>query len=71
MQNKKQPTLRLYKDILLLYVLGLTGKDIMKFKLDYIQAFNYIEEQHNKLLIENAELKKSFLNMYNEVRKKK
>ena len=69
-QNKQQPTLRLYKDILLLYVLGLTGKDIIEFKLKYIQAFNYIKEQHNKLLIENAELKKSFLNMYNEVRKR-
>lgn len=69
-QNKKQPTLKLYKDILLMYLLGLTGKDIIEFKLKYIQAFNYIEEQHNKLLIENAELKKSFLNMYNEVRKR-
>lgn len=67
-QNKKQPTYRIYKDLLLMYLLGLTGQDIIEFKIKYIQAFNYIEQQYNKLLIENGKLKESFYKMYNEIR---
>ncbi|WP_252251131.1 Rha family transcriptional regulator [Clostridium sp. VAP52] len=63
-QNKEQPTYKLYKDLLLMYVLGLTGQAIVKFKVKYISAFNYIEQEYNKLLIE------SFLDMYNEIRKR-
>lgn len=69
-QNKKQPTLRLYKDLLFIYVLGLTGKSIVEFKAKYIDAFNYIEEEYKRLLEENARLKESFLNMYNQIRKR-
>lgn len=67
-QNKTQPTYRLYKDLLLMYLLGLTGQDIIEFKVKYIEAFNYIEKQYNKLLIENGKLKESFYKMYNEIR---
>lgn len=67
-QNKEQPTYRLHKDLLLLYLLGLTGKEIIEFKLKYIAAFNYIEQQHDKLLEENAELKKTFFKTYNNMR---
>lgn len=69
-QNKEQPTYKIYKDLLFMYVLGLTGQEIIEFKIKYISAFNYIEQEHNRLLIENAQLKESFLNMYNEVRKR-
>lgn len=67
-QNKTQPTYRLHKDLLLMYLLGLTGQDIIEFKIKYIQAFNYIEQKYNKLLIENGKLKESFYKMYNEIR---
>lgn len=69
-KGEERPTLRLHKDLLFMYILGLTGKQIVEFKMKYIDAFNYIEEEYNKLLIENAQLKESFLNMYNEVRKR-
>lgn len=69
-QNKKQPTYRIYKDLLLMYILGLTGQEIIEFKMKYIGAFNYIEKEYNKMLIENGKLKKSFYEMYNEIRKK-
>jgi len=69
-QNKEQPTYRLYKDLMLKYVLGMNGKKFGEFQLKYIDAFNYIEEEYKKILIENAQLKESFLNMYNEVRKR-
>lgn len=66
----KTTTYKLYKDLLFMYVLGLTGQSVIEFKMKYIDAFNYIEKEHNKLLIENGLLKESFLNMYNEVRKR-
>lgn len=69
-KGEDRPTYRIYKDLLLKYILGMNGKKYGEFQIRYIDSFNYIEEQHNKLLIENAELKKSFLNMYNEVRKR-
>lgn len=67
-QNKKQPTYRLHKDLLLLYLLGLTGKEIIEFKMKYIAAFNYIEQEHDRLLKENAELKETFFKTYNTMR---
>ena len=69
-QNKKQPTFRLHKDLLFMYILGLTGQSIIEFKMKYIGAFNYIEQEYNRLLIENSKLKESFYNMYNEIRKR-
>lgn len=69
-QNKKQPTYRLYKDLLLLYILGLTGKEIMTFKIKYIDAFNYIEAEIKRHIEEKAQLKKAFYDMYNEIRKR-
>jgi phage regulator Rha-like protein len=42
-QNKSQPTYKVYKDLLLMYLLGLTGQQIIEFKIKYIDAFNYIE----------------------------
>lgn len=69
-QNKEQPTYRLYKDLMLKYILGMKGKKFGEFQLKYIDAFNYIEQEYQKLLIENAKLKESFYNMYNEIRKR-
>ncbi|WP_252225001.1 MULTISPECIES: Rha family transcriptional regulator [unclassified Clostridium] len=66
----KEKTYRLYKNILLMYLLGLTGKEIIEFKIKYIQAFDYIEKEYNKRLIEHGKLKESFYKMYNEIRKK-
>lgn len=68
--KKEIKTYRVYKDLLLMYLLGLTGKEIIEFKMKYIDAFNYIEIQYNKMLIENGKLKESFFNMYNEIRKR-
>jgi len=74
-QNKKQVTSRIYKDMLFFYLMDLSAQgnkknDLLEFKLKYIDAFNYIEKEYNRLLIENAQLKESFYNMYNEVRKR-
>lgn len=69
-QNKQQPTYRIYKDLMLKYILGMNGKKFGKFQLKYIDAFNYIEQEYNKLLIENSKLKESFYNMYNDIRKR-
>lgn len=69
-KNEKRPTCRIYKDLLLKYILGLNGKKFGLFQLQYIDAFNYIEIQYNKILIETGKLKESFFNMYNEIRKR-
>jgi phage regulator Rha-like protein len=74
-QNKKQVTSRLYKDMLIFYLMDLTAQgnkknDLLEFKMRYIDAFNYIEEEYKRLLEENAKLKESFLNMYNQIRKR-
>ena len=66
----KRETLKIYKDLLMVYVLGLNGEKYTDFKFDYVDAFNYIEQQYNKLLIEHGKLKESFYNMYNEIRKR-
>lgn len=74
-QNKKQATTRIYKDMLILYFMDISAQgskkdNLLEFKMKYIDAFNYIESEYKRLLIENAQLKESFLNMYNEVRKR-
>lgn len=69
-QNKTVTTYKLYKDLLLTYVLGLTGQNITIFKIKYIDAFNYIEQEHNRLLEEYSKLKESFINMYNDMRRR-
>lgn len=69
-KNEKRPTYRIYKDLLLKYIIGLNGKKFGLFQLQYIDAFNYIEIQYNKILIENGKIKESFMNMYNDIRKR-
>lgn len=44
-QGKKQPLYLLTRDGLTLLVMGYTGKEAMKFKLAYIEAFNCMEKQ--------------------------
>lgn len=69
--KSKEITYRLYKDLILMYILGLNNRgDILKFKMKYISAFNYIEEEYKKLLKEHSALKDSFLKMYNDIRKR-
>lgn len=68
--EKSLSTYKVYKDLLLMYLLGLNGDKYFDFKLQYIDAFNYIEEKYNELLIEHGKLKESFYNMYNEIRKR-
>lgn len=65
----KTTTYRIYKDLLFMYLLGLTGSKIIEFKMKYIDAFNYIEEEFNKQLKLNSQLKEDFLRMYNDIRK--
>ncbi|WP_317818622.1 Rha family transcriptional regulator [Clostridium tetani] len=66
---EKRTTYRLYKDLLFLYVLGLNGQKYFEFKVNYIDAFNFIEEEYNRILEKHARLKQSFLKMYNTIRK--
>lgn len=67
--SKKVVTYRIYKDLLINYILGLTGDKYFDFKVNYQSAFNYIEEEFNKQLKLNSQLKEDFLRMYNDIRK--
>jgi phage regulator Rha-like protein len=66
--SKENITYRLSKDLTIHYILGLTGTKYSRFKFEYQAAFNYIEKEHDRLLEENAELKRTFLKMYNDMR---
>ncbi|MCD3319538.1 hypothetical protein G8V07_14240 [Clostridium botulinum D/C] len=66
----KEATYKIYKDILINYILGMNGDKYFDFKIKYQSAFNYIEQEHNKLLQEYADLKDSFLTMFNDIRKR-
>lgn len=67
-QNKKQPTYRLYKNLLLMYVLGLNGEKYIKFKIKYIEAFDYIEQQYMNYMAERMKIKDGFYKIYNDLR---
>lgn len=67
--TKENTTYRLSKDLIIHYVLGLNGKKYAKFKFEYQAAFNFIEEEYNRILEKHARLKQSFLKMYNTIRK--
>lgn len=74
-KGENRPNMKLYKDLAIKYILGLTPRkkdknyqNIIEFQYKYIDAFNYIEEEHNKLLEKYANLKDSFLTMYNLMR---
>lgn len=56
-------TYRLYKNLLLMYILGLTGKEIVEFKMKYIKAFDYVENEIKRHIEEKAQLKKAFYDM--------
>lgn len=66
--TKENTTYRISKDLIMNYILGLSGEKFSMFKFQFQSAFNYIEKQYNKLLIENGKLKESFYKMYNEIR---
>ena len=66
--SKENITYRLSKDLTIHYILGLTGTKYSRFKFEYQAAFNYIEKEHDRLLEENAELKRTFLKTYNDMR---
>ncbi|NFF75873.1 hypothetical protein FCV38_02465 [Clostridium sporogenes] len=75
--KETRPTMRLYKDLIIKYIIGLTPrktdknyKNIIQFQYRYIDAFNYIEQEYKKLLEEHSALKDSFLKMYNDIRKR-
>lgn len=44
-QNKEQPMFLMNRDGFTLLAMGFTGKKAMQFKLEYIKAFNSMEEQ--------------------------
>lgn len=67
-QNKKQPTYRLYKNILLMYVLRLNGDKYIEFQAKYIQAFDYIEQQYRNYMAERMKIKDGFYKIYNDLR---
>lgn len=73
-RNQKQKTYRIYKDMLFLYLMDTTAQgskknNLLQWKMDYISAFNFIEEEYNRILEKHARLKQSFLKMYNTIRK--
>lgn len=68
-KGESRPSFRIYKDLLINYILGLNGDKYFDFKINYQIAFNYIEEEFNKQLKLNSQLKEDFLKMYNEIRK--
>ncbi|AUN01437.1 hypothetical protein EXM90_11450 [Clostridium botulinum] len=63
-------TYRLSKDLVINYILGMSGDKYFDFKIKYQSAFNYIEREYKKLLEEHSTLKDSFLKMYNNIRKR-
>ncbi|QPW62040.1 Rha family transcriptional regulator [Clostridium botulinum] len=74
-KGERRPTYKMYKDYLILYLMDTTAQgskrlDILEFKMKYIDAFNYIEHEYNRLLKEYANLKDSFLTMFNDIRKR-
>lgn len=69
-KGEQRPTYKVYKDILINYILGMNGDKYFDFKIKYQSAFNYIEQEHNRLLKEYADLKDSFLTMFNDIRKR-
>lgn len=44
-QNKEQPLYEFNKDFFTLLVMGFTGEKALRFKIDYINAFNKMEQQ--------------------------
>lgn len=50
-QNKEQPMFIMNRDGFTLLVMGFNGKDALKFKLDYIKAFNQMEKSIEKSLM--------------------
>lgn len=66
-QNKQQ--YRMYymnRDGFTLLAMGFTGNDAMKFKLQYINAFNKLEEEHKQHQIDTEELSPE-LKMFNQI----
>ena len=54
-QNKKQPMYQITKDGFVLLVMGYTGEKAMKFKEDYIKAFNKMENELKRIYIERQQ----------------
>ncbi len=54
-QNKKQPMYQITKDGFVLLVMGYTGEKAMKFKEDYIKAFNKMENELRRIYTERQQ----------------
>ena len=54
-QNKKQPMYQIAKDGFALLVMGYTGEKAMKFKEDYIKAFNKMENELRRIYTEHQQ----------------
>lgn len=54
-QNKKQPMYEMTRDGFSLLVMGYTGKEAMKFKEDFIDAFNAMEEELKRIYTERQQ----------------
>ena len=54
-QNKKQPMYQITKDGFVLLVMGYTGEKAMKFKEDYINAFNTMENELKRIYTERQQ----------------
>lgn len=68
--TKENTTYRLSKDLVMNYILGLTGEKFAEFRFKYQSAFNYIESENKRHIEEKSQLKKAFYDMYNEIRKR-
>jgi hypothetical protein len=61
--------------MLILYFMEISAqkdkkKELIKFKMKYIDAFNFAEIENKRHIEEKAQLKKAFYDMYNEIRKR-
>lgn len=54
-QNKTQPMYEITKDGFVLLVMGYTGEKAMKFKEDYIKAFNAMENELKRIYTERKQ----------------
>ena len=67
-KTDKKETYRMSKDLIMHYILSLSGEKYSVFKFEYQDAFNYIEEEYNKILKAHGKLKERFLEMYEQLR---
>lgn len=65
-QGHSQPMYYMNRDGFTLLVVGFTGKKALEFKMQYIEAFNQLENEHKQHQIDTEELSPE-LKMFNQI----